>query len=903
MPLPLILAGPVLRRVEPGMVSVWIALREAADITLSLWLRGQVHSGTEPGAFSGPRADFVSAPQATVRIAENLHVVVVTLIPQNDDDEIQELPPGALCSYNVSFSNLFFAGTRDLKTEGLLRDDVIDGHLVTALGYGSGHLPAFATVPADINDVKIFHTSCRRPHERGPDAMAFLDDIIEDNLLLAESRPHLLFLTGDQIYADDVGMSLLPLITKLGQELMGSVREKIQGEFGEIEISQETLPTLFRGGFMKANAGLTSGTKSHLFGFGEYAAMYLMVWNNQLWPSPEEDGSFATTKFDDIEDILSRIEAPGDEITEELITTWRELFKLPSESSIPTTDLQSYLRHFFLTLPRSNLRHFFTASEDRFDPENLEEKRLADVDDQRFELTYNFAKTQQNIGKLEKFREFVKWLQGFLGAAETSAEKQLEHLALFYSRLAQVRRVMANVPSFMMWDDHDVTDDWNLTRAWQIEVASKAAGISVLRNGMLTGALFQLWGNDPVGFRADPAVQQLLSSIEELHPEDADAPSPSALTDINALLGLGPNESPIKWHSSYDGPLFRVLLLDTRTRRGFGGLRTPAELLTEAAINDQIPDADLPAGMEVLIVVSPVPVLGPPVDEDVARPLAARVADFLAALDNEPPRGHVTKDIEWWAVHPPTFERLLERLERYKKIVFLSGDVHHGLGAELDYWKKDEETPAKFVQFTASPANNIVPAPELIPITGNFGFAQRILRLGVPVARLRWEEFEPTPVVIPEGEFTKPSLRALLRRTPVLAPIHAWPAGTTTDRPPDSSWRMTLLSDDRPDSERPSSVQPKTLPEDFESRDSLAQYVVLLDRHMEYVRKNNYGRTFIFPNNIGMVRFNKTDTAFFVRHELYSVHPDQFPAGKPQVFTIHQTTLMPSTDSPPALLE
>lgn len=80
MPLPLILAGPVLRRVEPGMVSVWIALREAADITLSLWLRGQVHSGTEPGAFSGPRADFVSAPQATVRIAENLHVVVVTLM-------------------------------------------------------------------------------------------------------------------------------------------------------------------------------------------------------------------------------------------------------------------------------------------------------------------------------------------------------------------------------------------------------------------------------------------------------------------------------------------------------------------------------------------------------------------------------------------------------------------------------------------------------------------------------------------------------------------------------------------------------------------------------------------------------------------------------------------------------
>ena len=39
MGIPLILAGPILRRVEPGLVSVWLALSEAAtmNLTLNLW--------------------------------------------------------------------------------------------------------------------------------------------------------------------------------------------------------------------------------------------------------------------------------------------------------------------------------------------------------------------------------------------------------------------------------------------------------------------------------------------------------------------------------------------------------------------------------------------------------------------------------------------------------------------------------------------------------------------------------------------------------------------------------------------------------------------------------------------------------------------------------------------------
>ena len=44
MSLPLVLAGPILRRVEPNLVSVWIALSRPASVTLTLW-EGRTKAG------------------------------------------------------------------------------------------------------------------------------------------------------------------------------------------------------------------------------------------------------------------------------------------------------------------------------------------------------------------------------------------------------------------------------------------------------------------------------------------------------------------------------------------------------------------------------------------------------------------------------------------------------------------------------------------------------------------------------------------------------------------------------------------------------------------------------------------------------------------------------------------
>jgi hypothetical protein len=63
--------------------------------------------------------------------------------------------------------------------------------------------------------------------------------------------------------------------------------------------------------------------------------------------------------------------------------------------------------------------------------------------------------------------------------------------------LPRVRRVLANVPTYMVFDDHDVTDDWNLTRRWREDVACSAAGRRIVANALAAFWVFQGWATTP----------------------------------------------------------------------------------------------------------------------------------------------------------------------------------------------------------------------------------------------------------------------------------------------------------------------------------------------------------------------------------------------------------------------
>src|SRR4051794_37793650 len=91
MSLPLLLAGPILRRVEPTLASVWVALSERCDVRLRIW---------EGRAESGRPTPFAESPDTpTLRVGAKLHLAQVTA--QIPDTAGASFQPDSLYSYDL----------------------------------------------------------------------------------------------------------------------------------------------------------------------------------------------------------------------------------------------------------------------------------------------------------------------------------------------------------------------------------------------------------------------------------------------------------------------------------------------------------------------------------------------------------------------------------------------------------------------------------------------------------------------------------------------------------------------------------------------------------------------------------------------------------------------------------
>ena len=173
-------------------------------------------------------------------------------------------------------------------------------------------------------------------------------------------------------------------------------------------------------------------------------------------------------------------------------------------------------------------------------------------------------------------------------------------LERFRAGLPQARRVLASVPSLMMFDDHDVTDDWNLDLPWAQRVYAGERGGRVVFNGLLACALCQHWGNVPDRFAAAGTPEsQLLgaATFTGASPDNATtrallgapvaapADPPSVLRDLSSPgslrydLHLGPA----------DGYPARVIMLDERTAREFVRVDEPAARISLDALAIQLP--------------------------------------------------------------------------------------------------------------------------------------------------------------------------------------------------------------------------------------------------------------------------------------------------------------------------
>ena len=721
--LPFMLAGPILRRVEPRLVAVWVALREPRSVLLTIF-DGRQQAGTGADIFTGG-TPVAAGAATTLRAGAKLHVGVIVAELK---EPAQPLQPGRNYSYNVGFGPFEgepgsgtddgvvrpdVAVSADLRSLGLLETKVLNGFPHLALGYADGELPGFALPPAALTDLRMLHGSCRRPaftYGERPgkdsyDGLAWVDDLILSwrrgsaaaAAFDANVRPHQLFLTGDQIYADDVDVAMLPMLNTAGNELVGR---------------DEPLPTVYPPKPDEASKEryLGAPVPAGFASIAEFVAKKKQAGEDPLkaLKGDRRVRALADPCFDRRFRLLyDRAYAVDPPLAGEALHTWpSDLRHFPAglrrpvmecETKFSSADLAQHLMSFgeycamYLAVwsngvwPVTNGRPSLPALAQTFP--------LPDGDlPQIWELHACFGDTivertnRQGLDtQLTKLR--VRDPAGY--------EKRVATLEAFFDSLARVRRALANVPTYMIFDDHDVTDDWNIVRAWRDQVHTTALGRRILTTSMVAYALFQDWGNDPLRYRTGDA-RRLLELAVKLFPAEPSPAVPEAVAkDLATLLGLDqPDpEQPaprLKWHFTIDGPRHRVVGLDTRTRRRYRSRHLPSGLLSAKALDEQLPDpeqAPLPSGVEVLVAISQTPVAMPSVASSVVVPLMGSIEEFGTRNRWRNLPG-LEPDNEIWPGDDGAWDAVLRRLAGYKRVVVLSGEVHWGSTARISYWRR-----------------------------------------------------------------------------------------------------------------------------------------------------------------------------------------------------------------------
>ncbi|MCA8880537.1 MAG: hypothetical protein KDA73_11400 [Rhodobacteraceae bacterium] len=917
MAIPLVLAGPILRRVEPALLSVWIALREAASLELLVW-EGRASSG---------RSDplLASAATGTLRLGAGLHLAEVTIqIPATAGKLLQ---PDTLYSYDLKITTAD-QNVHDLASLGMLQAGLVEEVERVPLGFEPGLLPSFA--PPRLEDLNILYGSCRRPGHPDPDALAMVDALIfdDDRYKNPSTRPHQLFLGGDQIYADDVAVLHMLVLQDLALKLIGTapdgspvehlrldrILERKQGPVDplnpaasyqpepqatttadpDLPADRRHFPEDLRKPCTLRDAQFTSSDGSnHMLSLGEFAALYLTVWSNALWGTEIPLVRFAPDP--------SR---PQDTVP----ILWADDSELPEAGGIVMPDPE---------FPPRIAGSFYVAPTTAQTPPSPADAQAAAV------------------------------------KRDGALRRQLKVLREFHKGLPKVQRVLANVPTYMILDDHDVTDDFFLNPIWRDRVLTTQLGQDILRNAMLSYALFQDWGNVPLDYLGGPKAE-LLTLAPRLFPSGAaKGPDRTAADRLATLFGhdlrnqptpdgrYASVRPPLTWHFTIDGPKHRAIALDNRTRRSYASRNGPPGNVSIEAMLDQIPEPPLPAGREILIVVAPLQVIGPPVLDDLVAPAAYRAFDLKGLSSNSdlsPSSATGLREmvgtnpdaIEAWSFDAPTFEHFLDRLEPYGRVVILSGDVHYSSATVMSYWRGNAARPARFAQFTSSGFKNVMPS-YITFVDRGIGFAQQLVRANLGTERLGWDRPADDLVLLPQGATSGdlvPVMRARLDATPVLLPTWGWldrndpdasvpdPALTTRlnpAAPPDWRWRVRVLRDERSDDQRPEAIRPLPIDETAVARDLadpatlLSAYQTLAARHQFAMKRLRNARQFLFRGNVGRLVFRShPDGRLEAVQEIYTTFtaPDDVVPLEPtpQAVLVQVAPLGPEDEAAPERL-
>ncbi|PTU78201.1 hypothetical protein DBO86_15725 [Pseudomonas indoloxydans] len=267
--------------------------------------------------------------------------------------------------------------------------------------------------------------------------------------------------------------------------------------------------------------------------------------------------------------------------------------------------------------------------------------------------------------------------------------RERERIDAFRQSLGQAARVFAHLPTLMIFDDHDVTDDWNLSARWEQTAYGHPFSKRIIGNALLAYLLCQGWGNNPDVF--DEPLQAFADLLQQRQNEHLRAAAQDAL--IDQLLHFE------QWH--YVLPTTPALLvLDTRTRRwrSEGHLSKPSGLMDWEALCDfQQALLDHPS----CIIVSPAPMFGVKLIEGIQK---------LFTYAGHP----LMVDAENWMAHRGAASVMLNIFRHSRTpgdFVILSGDVHYSFAYRVNI--RHRRASPTIWQITSSGIKNEFPADLL----------------------------------------------------------------------------------------------------------------------------------------------------------------------------------------------
>ena len=272
---------------------------------------------------------------------------------------------------------------------------------------------------------------------------------------------------------------------------------------------------------------------------------------------------------------------------------------------------------------------------------------------------------------------------------------------------AAVRWLLSTVPSAMVWDDHDMHDDWNISEAWVREMRRKAWWHRRVEGGIVSYWIYQHLGNlTPAELRASDFVRRVREA------EDAT----ELLRDFAHRAEH--EVEGTRWSYRRDWGPVRLVVVDSRAGRVLGDTRHVHHEHKRAMIDDrewEWLERQCTGDVEHLLIASSLPILVLPGLHDLEAWNEA-VCDGAwggpAARLGERVRRRL--DLEHWAAFQDSFHRMARLLEDVAAgrrgrppatICLLGGDVHHAFLAEVAF-RRAAGARSRIVQAVCSPFRN-----------------------------------------------------------------------------------------------------------------------------------------------------------------------------------------------------